>query len=329
MTLENLSGNENTKAFSAAVKDEIITQKISKRCCKRAFLAGAVRGAGNFFVSSEGYGIKVTHYDPELIAKCVVIVHSLTKCEPLVYRHVSNREVGFKTVYEFSLTGKDVFDKMAEEGILPSFGDFGADVPADLVSSECCKIHFIKGLFVACGTVSVPQTDSAKSSGGYYMDFSLPNETLADFVVRLLSGMGAAAKKRKRGGIYSVYIKEAETISDMFVRMGAVSAACELQNIMVYRMVKNNSNRYTNCESANIAKTVNASVRQTEAINKIVRAGLYDTLDEMSRQIVDVRLNNPDATLSMLSEILPSRPSRGAINHRLKKLIALGDSLED
>ena len=204
MTRENLSGNENTKAFSAAVKDEIITQKISKRCCKRAFLAGAVRGAGNFFVSSEGYGIKVTHYDPELIAKCVVIAHSLTKCEPLVYRHVSNREVGFKTVYEFSLTGKDVFDKLAEEGILPSFGDFGADVPADLVSSECCKIHFIKGLFVACGTVSVPQTDSAKSSGGYYMDFSLPNETLADFVVRLLSGMGAAAKKRKRGGIYSV-----------------------------------------------------------------------------------------------------------------------------
>ncbi len=329
MPQANLSGAETTPAFSAAAKNEIITQKISKRCCKCAFLAGVIRGSGNFLVSNAGYGIKVSHYDAELIAKCVAIVYTLTKVEPVVSRHVSNREVGFKTLYEFSLTGDDVFGKLNSEGVLPSFGDFGAQVPEKLLKSDCCKISFIKGLFVACGTVSVPQTDSGKSSGGYYMDFSLPNETLADSVTDILCEMGTIAKKRRRSGIYSVYLKEAESIFDMFVRMGAVSAACELQNIMVYRLVKNNSNRYTNCESANIAKTVNASVKQTEAINKIIRAGLYDTLDEMSKQIVDFRLANPDATLSMLSEMLPSAPSRGAVNHRLKKLIALGDSIEE
>lgn len=318
-----------TKVSAADVKEEILTQKISKKCCKCAFLAGVFRGAGSFYLSHDGYGVRISHHDDALISKSAVILHSLTRFEAEVTLRISSREVGAKNIYEFQIPSGDVYDRLTDMHVLPPFGDVAALPSPAILANECCKISFIKGLFVACGTISVPFDEKAKSSGGYYMDLTLSNESVAALVCDLLNSLGANAKIRKRMRAYSVYMKEAEAISDMVCRLGAMNAVCAIQNIMVFRAVKNDSNRYTNCESANISKTVNAAIRQTEAIKKIIRAGLMDTLDADTREVAEARMENPSATLSQLSEIIPSHPGRGAINFRLKKLVATGDAIED
>ena len=144
-----------------------------------------------------------------------------------------------------------------------------------------------------------------------------------------MNGYDANAKVRKRGENYSAYIKDAEKISDMLTRMHAVSGMLELQNIMLYRLLKNNSNRYSNCEAANISKTVNAAVKQLEAIDKLKRAGILDSLDASLQDVAAARLNNPDATLNELTEIIPGHPNRGAVNHRLKRLLDLSEAVKD
>lgn len=316
--------------MGALVKKEIVTQKISASCCRRAFLCAVCRGSGTFYIKSADYGVIVQGADHELIQKCVAIVKSITGAEPEVNLHSYSNKLGPDEVFEFNLKHSDgVYDKLVEAGILPPPSVPDALCPPYVIEKSCCKISYLMGAFVSCGTLSAPREDSDGKSSGYYMGFKFSSEAQAKFMADLLNGYNANAKIRKRGESYSAYIKDAEKISDMLTRMHAVSGMLELQNIMLYRLLKNNSNRYSNCEAANISKTVNAAVKQLEAIDKLKRAGILDSLDASLQDVAAARLNNPDATLSELTEIIPGHPNRGAVNHRLKRLLDLSEAVKD
>ena len=321
---------ESPKSLGALVKKEIVTQKISAACCRKAFLCAVCRGNGSFYIKSDDYGVTVSNADHEVIQKCVAIVKTLTGEEPEVKLHTYSNKIGPDELYEFDLKHSDgVYDKLVEAGILPPPSRPDALCPESLIEKSCCKISYLMGVFIATGTLSAPKEANDGKSSGYYMGFNFSSEAQAEFLLKLLNGFGANAKIRKRGENYSVYIKDAESISDMLTRMHAVTGMLELQNIMLYRLLKNNSNRYSNCEAANISKTVNAAVRQLEAIEKLKRAGILDSLDDNLKATAAARLNNPDATLQELTLLIPGNPNRGAVNHRLKLLLDLSEAVKD
>ena len=321
---------EPTKSLARLVKKEIITQKISSDCCRRAFLAAVSRGAGSFYINSDDYGVTVSAADHELIQKCVSFVRHFTSTEPVVKLHTYTNKLGPDELYEFDLKHSDgVLDKLVSLGILPRASELDAPSPQFIIEKNCCKIAYLMGAFVASGTLSVPKDDEHSRSSGYYMGFNCSSESGAKFLSELIGGFGTEPKFRKRGEVYSVYFKDAESISDMLTRMHAVTGMLELQNIILMRQLKNNSNRYSNCEAANISKTVNAALKQIEAIEKLKSAGVLETLDDTLKKTACLRLDNPDATLKELGELLPGHPNRGAVNHRLSRLVALAEELKD
>ena len=193
------------------------------------------------------------------------------------------------------------------------------DKPADgLIQNECCLAAFLRGVFLSCGSLTDPNKE-------YRLEFVCPSHLMAQYLYGFLSGIIENPKIAERDGVYYVYYKHSEAVEDMLTLVGAANAALEVMEIKVEKDMRNKLNRVNNFENANLAKTVNAAVDQTEAIEKIIAAGKLDSLSEALRETAVLRKDNPDSSLSQLCEI--SGCSRSGLNHRLKRLIEIANEL--
>lgn len=125
---------------------------------------------------------------------------------------------------------------------------------------------------------------------------------------------------------YVVYLKDSESISDMLIILGATNAVLEFENIRVLKSMKEQVQRTVNCETHNISKTVSAAVRQLDDINVIIEGGAYSELPEGLRELADLRLKHPEASLKELSSMLEDTGKSG-INHRFRRLAAIADRI--
>lgn len=173
---------------------------------------------------------------------------------------------------------------------------------------------FLRGVFLSCGTIVDPEKD-------YHLEFVTPFLNLSRDLAKILADMGFEPKSVTRKGNYVVYFKDSEQIEDVLTFMGAAHQSLELMNIKVYKDLRNKANRVTNCETANIEKTINAAVAQVEAIKKLMQSHEFDDLPDELREIAQLRIQNPDISLRELGKLLSTPLSRSGVNHRLNKLI--------
>ena len=225
--------------------------------------------------------------------------------------------------------GKGLYTAAAAERedrlrILSRFGHAPTDVGVRLnrANLECdqCPAAFVRGAFLSCGTMTNPEVD-------YHLEFSVPFLNLSRDLVTLLRELGLSAKQARRAGGYVVYFKESESIEDCLTLMGATSAALELMGVKMVKDIRNNINRVTNCESANIDKTVAAAAVQSEALRKIERTVGLDALPEELREIAHLRLENPELSLRELGEALDRPLTRSGVNHRLRRILEFAEKL--
>lgn len=192
----------------------------------------------------------------------------------------------------------------------------------NLMNRSCCKRAFIRGVFLAVGSISDPEK-------GYHLEFVCEDEEQARFLRNMIAAFDIETRILERKEHYVVYLKEGAAIVDLLNVMEAHVALMELENLRILKEMRNTVNRRVNCETANINKTVNAAAKQVEDILYIEEhkglASLPDTLYEMAR----VRLDNPDATLKELGEMLVPPVGKSGINHRLRKISEYADKLRD
>ena len=210
--------------------------------------------------------------------------------------------------------------------ILNSLGYFGFSLGDELIKSQnieddCCKASFIRGAFLSCATVSDPNKE-------YHAEFPIRDAKLADEFFELLIEMGLKPKRSVRGKTFIIYFKESENIEDLLTLIQATNHTLELAGIKVYKDMRNHYNRISNCEMANISKTVNAAVEQTRAIEKIKDLGAFPKLSKELQIAAQLRLENPEATLKELSELSKDNITKSGLNHRLKRLIEIAKGLE-
>lgn len=186
---------------------------------------------------------------------------------------------------------------------------------------DACAAAFLRGAFLACGAVTNPQVD-------YHLEFSVPFLHVSNDLVALLKEQGLNAKTVQRKGSYIVYFKESEQIEDCLTLMGAMSATLELMNVKLIKNIRNNVNRAANCESANLDKTVAASLAQTESIKKLEKHGVLETLPEDLRLLCTLRVQNPEYSLRELGALLEPPLSRSGVNHRLQRIVKLAEEWE-
>lgn len=177
-----------------------------------------------------------------------------------------------------------------------------------------------RGVFLGSGSVNNPENK-------YHLEMILSTLENAIIIQKLMKKMQINFKVLKRENGYSLYIKEGEEISKFLAFVGANNSVIKFEEIRVIRDIKNNVNRKVNCETANLNKTINASVRQIEAIKKLKETGKFKNLSENLKEIANLRLENPDASLVELGKMLKNPIGKSGVNHRLNQIIELARSL--
>ena len=173
-----------------------------------------------------------------------------------------------------------------------------------------------RGIFLGSGSVNNPENK-------YHLEIILSNKRNAQILKELLEKMQIHLKELERKNGYSLYIKEGEEISKFLAFIGANSSVLKFEEIRVIREIKNNVNRKVNCETANLNKTINASVKQIEAIKKLKATGKFKNLSANLKEVANLRLKNPDASLVELGQMLENPIGKSGVNHRLNQLIEL------
>jgi DNA-binding protein WhiA len=177
----------------------------------------------------------------------------------------------------------------------------------------CCKKAFLRGAFLSGGSISDPEKT-------YHLEITSHTQELANEVCEVFSSFDLNAKVISRKGSFVTYIKEGEDIVDFLNIIGAHNALMELENIRILKEMRNNVNRAVNCETANLEKTVNASLRQVENIKYIKEKVGIGSLPENLQDIAELRLEFSDANLKELGEMLSPPLGKSGVNHRLRKL---------
>lgn len=192
------------------------------------------------------------------------------------------------------------------------------------INDEDEQRAFIRGAFLACGSV----TDPEKS---YHMEFAVPYRNLCMDICRIIREIQDSeitVKILSRGGIYIAYIKDSEQITDMLTYMGAVVASMNVMGTKALKEVRNAANRRANSEIANLQKTASASARQILAIKKLRKDGRFNLLSDELKSVANLRYDYPELTLRELGEMLDPPISRSGVNHRLEKIIRMAEEEE-
>ena len=184
---------------------------------------------------------------------------------------------------------------------------------------ECLKA-IIKGLFLGSGSINNPENK-------YHLEIVLNQEENLEDSIKILEKLGIRSKKMTTKNKYSIYIKEGEEISKFLALIGANKAVMRFEEIRVQKEMKGKVNRLVNCETANLNKTLNASIEQIAAIKKLQKTGEFNKLNNNLKEIAKLRLENPDMPLVELGKLLKKPLGKSGVNYRLKKIIEIANEL--
>lgn len=306
--------------FTSKVKNEILSDDKLSPCCKLVALSAFLRTAGTVEIKNGMIGFSIFG-DSETILYFQQIILDLYKVSPI---EVSvNPGERIKAVFLSDKTYQILKDceilKFNKGGL-----DIILDISDKLIKKACCKKAYVKGAFLGSGSITVPKMKSEKATG-YHLEFVFSKYLSARDFCNILSDNGLIAKLIERKDSFVVYTKSSEEICDLLVLMGAKKSCLELQDIIVKKMVKNNTNRIVNCEISNLNKQVDASCKSRTDIQTIQSLMGIDNLPAPLKTVAEARLNYPDDSLSQLAEKLEI--SKSCLCHRLKRLSSIADSL--
>lgn len=221
-----------------------------------------------------------------------------------------------------------ITEEMRVRDLLKEVGVFEAtdllslnyNIPGRIIKDDKCKRAYIRGAFLGGGSISNPEKT-------YHLEFVTHNNDYAVELSSLINTYSLSSKVIQRKNSYIIYLKEGEQIIDLLNIIGAYSSLLELENVRILKEMRNNVNRLVNCETANLSKTVNASVRQVESINLIVQEIGLQRLPKNLREIADLRLKHPDESLKELGEMLEPPVGKSGVNHRLRKIEKIAEEL--
>ncbi len=252
---------------------------------------------------------------------------NLVRCELQGYLLTTNSEK-FITENEYNInrfskllsnTGTDDF-KIEMQG-----NKFCITTKNKIVISEDIKDEeeakaIVRGSFMGSGSVSNPTSK-------YHLEIVFQKEENAEIIKEIIQKYNISSKILKREKNYIIYIKDGQDIANFLAFIGANSSVLKFEDIRVIREVRNKVNRIVNCETANLNKVINAAVRQVEDIKLIKKKHKFDKLSDGEKELAELRLKNPEATLTELGQMLSKPIGKSGVNHRLKVISDLAEEL--
>jgi len=306
-------------SFSSKAKNEICRIELKKNCCKLAELTALIQSSGIIQITGKKQvRLKISTENASIARRIFMLLKDLYQISPEVLVR-KNRRLRKNNSYILLVTNSvDALKILEDTHILTYDNDGKADVNLGYINKQiikktCCKKAYLRGAFLGGGSVSDPEK-------AYHLEFIANNKIFADNLCHLIREFDLHAKTIIRKNIFVVYLKEGEHIINLLSLIGAHTALLNFENIRIYKDIRNNINRIVNCETANLSKTINAAVRQIENIEYIKDNIGFTNLAPPLREIAELRLTHPDASLRELGEMLTPKVGKSGVNHRLRKL---------
>ncbi len=227
----------------------------------------------------------------------------------------------------FSYTVSSVGSGQAEK-VVHALGHTGKEISLHInlanLENECCHAAFLRGAFLTCGTVTAPES-------GYRLEFTVPYMNLANdlsSLIRDILVLDLEPHVSRRKGAFVVYLKGSEHVSDFLTYIGAPEAAMALMQVRMLKNLRNEVNRKTNFEAANIEKTASAAAQESIAIKKIRRCGKLSAMPKDLKPLAALRLRYPEMSLRDLGQHLSPPLSRSGVHHRLQRILEYAEKLK-
>jgi len=303
-------------SFSSEVKKELCTLPSGGRHCDIAELAGIINTCGSFTDSR----LKIQTENPSVAKKCFTLLKRTFSISSEV--SMGTQTLKRAKIYSVYTNDAQQADKVLRAtGMLSTRPEPWKHLNPMVVRGDCCKRSYVRGAFLAGGSVSDPEK-------GYHMEFVNTKQSLANSLMALLNQMELNAKLIPRKSYYVVYLKEGANIVDLLNIMGAHKSLLDLENLRIIKDMRNSVNRIVNCETANINKVVAAAITQIEEIEYIDRVRGIGSLPEQLEEVARARLRNPEASLMEIASMLGSAVGKSGVNHRLRKISEIAKSLK-
>lgn len=308
-------------SFAAQTKKEL-TMIESESCCEKAELSALMRMNGSVQLSSNRKVILDISTENAAIARRIytlVKTYFQVHTELLVRKKMRLKKNNVYIVRIPTRVQEILSDlHIVSEGFL-----FTDGIATQIVENNCCKRAYLRGAFMAGGSVNNPEGSS------YHLEISSMYEEHCRALVDLANEFQLNARfiERKKG--FVLYIKEGEKIIEFLNIIGAHQALFKFEDVRIMRDMRNSVNRIVNCETANLNKTIGAAVRQIENIRYLDRHLGLDKLPDKLREVAEVRLAHPDINLKEVGELLGGKVSKSGVNHRLRKIDELAERMRN
>lgn len=297
-------------SFTIDVKNELCNEFPTSRCCVRAHLAGIALFCGASVFES-GTNIFRMRTESKIVAQRIV---------DLCIELLDSKPEVTKTGKIYAIDIKENVERFLSELGLLQNGVVRFLINPFIVHDDCCKASFVSGAFLGGGYVKTPKN-------GYHFEIKTHYHDLSRDLTEIMTEIGFEPKTVTRKSEFVSYIKQSDVICDILGLFGATEAMFELCNVKIFNDMKNKVTRRANCDIANINKSVAAATEQINAINKIKEKRGLSSLPDVLEEMAKLRIENPDANLKELGELVNPPISKSGVNHRLKKIIKIAEEL--
>ncbi|WCK54128.1 DNA-binding protein WhiA [Aneurinibacillus sp. Ricciae_BoGa-3] len=305
-------------SFAAQTKKEL-TQLDTSPCCEKAELTALIRMNGALQFGGKRFVLDVSTENAAIARRIYTLVKKIFQIHvELLVRKKMRLKKNNVYMVRIPQLAREILEQL---GIMEA-GGFSYGISPEIVEKECCKRAYLRGAFLAGGSVNHPEASS------YHLEIFSSHHEHCEHLVELTNffHLNARCIERKKGHI--MYIKEGEKIAEFLRVIGANQALFFFEDVRIVKDMKNSANRLNNCDMANLNKTVSAAMQQIENILLIDKELGLDNLPDRLREVAELRLKHRDMNLTELGEMIPSgKVSKSGINHRLRKIGEIASKL--
>ena len=277
-------------SYSSQTKEELCRFEPDSVCCLLAELSGIVCAAGS--VIYRGGGDKRLSIETEnnaVARRAFRLLREVFDVQPQLVTLKRSR-LGGRSAYRIEISGSEA--SFVLEGCGIEMGQ-RRGVPREITVRKCCRMSFLRGVFLACGSVTDPEKE-------YHLEFVLEDEAFAAALQRLIARFSLSAHLTKRRAMALVYLKGQSEITDMLSIFGAQSARFAMEDAYIRKELRNNANRAVNCDSANVQRAVTAASPWPKVFRRPRISMMGSLIESLLSNFRGAQKNAPDAFLSSI-----------------------------
>ena len=309
-------------SFASDARGELAREACRERCCARSELATALLCSGGISFKGLGrYALSITATDGAVARRYFSILKQFWNVTAEI-RTLHTDALNGQVRYQLQIPQDSSIQLLEETQLMDPEALFGVRMAPrpELVEGDCCKRAFLRSTFLLCGAVSSPERE-------YHFEMAMPNEDLADYVIKIMKYYEMPTKKACRKAKFVVYLKSAEEISAALSLIGAGAAVLKLEEARIRKDFRNRINRQMNCDSSNIDRVMAASSAQIEDIRYLESEVGLEKLPKNLEAMARLRLENPEVSLTALGELLDPPIGKSGVNARLRRISEIARNL--